>query len=89
MHTVHMKRVTPTQARRDWFRLLDEVVSGEVLVLERNGQRIVVRKEPGRAKAGIPDYSKLIRVLGDDDADLWKWDWTPRNGLRLKSPKKR
>jgi AbrB family looped-hinge helix DNA binding protein len=30
-------------------------------------------KEP--ADAGIPDYSELLQVPDDDDADRWGWDW--------------
>jgi hypothetical protein len=89
MYVVHVKRVTPSQARREWFRLLDDVLSGEVVVLERKGQRIVLRKESGRGGASPPDYSKLIRVPGDDDADRWKWTWSPRGRLKLKERKKR
>ena len=89
MYIVHMKRVTPSQARREWFRLLDEVASGEVIVLERKGQRLVLRRESIRAGASPPDYSKLIRVTGDDDADQWKWMWSPKRGLKLKDRKKR
>ena len=89
MYIVHMKRVTPSQARREWFRLLDDVVSGEVIVLERKGQRIVIRRESGQKGVSAPDYSKLIRVLGGDDADRWKWTWSPRGRLKLEKRRKR
>lgn len=83
-----MKRVTASQARREWFRLLDEVLSGEVVVLERKGQRIVLRRESARAGGRPPDYSQLIRVIGDDDVDRWKWTWSPGGQLKLKERKK-
>ena len=89
MYIVHMKRVTPSQARREWFRLLDEVLSGEVVVLERKGQRIVLRRESVRRGTSPPDYSSLIRVTGNDDADRWKWTWSPGDQLKLKERKKR
>jgi hypothetical protein len=40
-----MKRVTATEARKQWFRLLDEVAAGEVVVLERKGRQLVLRCE--------------------------------------------
>lgn len=71
-----MKKLSATQARRRWFRVLDEAVAGEVIVVERRGLRIVVRREePARAKVkGVPDYRRLVggRV---DDADRWGWEW--------------
>jgi len=79
-----MKRVTASQARREWFTLLDEVVAGEVVVLERNGQRVVVRREDRGARATVPDYSKLIGAKDIDTADQWTWAWTPRGQLHLK-----
>jgi hypothetical protein len=83
-----MKRVTPSQARRQWFSLLDEVVAGEVVVLERKGHRIVIRGEPISHGASPPDYEDLIRVAGNDDAHRWKWSWSPRGKLKLRGRKK-
>ena len=42
LYIVHMKRVTASAARKNWFQLLDEVVQGEKIVIERRGRRIVV-----------------------------------------------
>jgi hypothetical protein len=82
-----MKRVTASEARRDWFRLLDEVVNGEVVVIERKGQRIVLRREPKSrlVRESLPDYSQLIRAKDAGKADSWSWDWAgPESELQLR-----
>jgi antitoxin (DNA-binding transcriptional repressor) of toxin-antitoxin stability system len=76
MYIVHMKRVTASEARRHWFRLLDQVLEGEVVAIVRRGARIVIRREPASdAEAGPPDYSGIIRVPDADGADRWGWEW--------------
>ena len=40
-----MKKVTASEARKRWFRLLDDAASGEVIVVERKGRRLVLRRE--------------------------------------------
>jgi hypothetical protein len=73
-----MKRVTPSQARRHWFRLLDEVADGEVVLIERKGRRIVLRREEGPYPAAAPsreDYQRLLTVPGLDRAETWGWEW--------------
>lgn len=85
VYIVHMKYVTASEARKDWFRLLDEVAAGEVVALERKGQRIVLRREGHRArKASVPDYSRLISIKGRDSPERWTWTWSPQKGLVLK-----
>ncbi len=79
-----MKHVRASEARRRWFELLDEVIAGEEVVVERKGHRIVIRAEGDVAidPAAIPDYSSLLR--GDvDEADTWTWEWT-EEGTRPK-----
>lgn len=87
-----MKRLTASETRKNWFRVLDEVAAGEVVVLERKGQRIVLRREAKKAaklKQKFPDYSRLIRVSDADQADQWSWDWQgPGQDLMLVSRKK-
>ena len=73
-----MKRVTASEARKQWFRLLDEVVSGEVVVLERKGRRVVLRREDTKEdlkERNNIDYRKLLRVPDADHADQWTWEW--------------
>jgi antitoxin (DNA-binding transcriptional repressor) of toxin-antitoxin stability system len=71
-----MKRVTASDARKNWFRLLDEVAAGEVVVIERNGERIVLRREPAaRRTRQLPDYSAILHVPDADSADSWSWEW--------------
>lgn len=77
MYTVHMRRVTATEARQNWFGLLDAVAAGEVVVIERHGRRIVLRREDlADAAAEVPDYSEILRVRDLDRADQWGWEWT-------------
>jgi hypothetical protein len=73
-----MKRMTASEARKQWFRLLDEVVAGEVVVLERKGRRVVLRREDtkeGMKEQNNIDYRKLLRVPNADYADEWTWEW--------------
>ncbi len=73
-----MKKLTTSEARKNWFRVLDEVAAGEVVVLERKGQRLILRredKEVTKSKQQFPDYTGLLRVPDADQADQWSWDW--------------
>jgi antitoxin (DNA-binding transcriptional repressor) of toxin-antitoxin stability system len=76
VYTVHMKRVTATEARKNWFRLLDEVVEGEVVLIERDGARLILRLvDQGETTERIPDYRELIQVKDVAKADEWGWEW--------------
>jgi antitoxin (DNA-binding transcriptional repressor) of toxin-antitoxin stability system len=76
LYIVHMKRVTASEARRHWFRLLDQVLEGEVVAIVRKGARIIIRREQASpAEAGPRDYSGIIRVPDVDGADRWGWEW--------------
>jgi antitoxin (DNA-binding transcriptional repressor) of toxin-antitoxin stability system len=82
MYIVHVKRMTASEIRRNWFRVLDEVLAGETVVIERRGRRVILSAEvPGSERTGPrrPDYSRVLR--GDlDDADRWSWDWPGDDG---------
>jgi hypothetical protein len=76
VYTVQVKRLTATEARKNWFRLLDEVIEGEVVLIEREGARVMLKLvEPGEPRAKIPDYKGLIEVPDLDEADQWGWEW--------------
>jgi hypothetical protein len=76
-----MKRVTASDARKNWFRLLDEAAAGEIVVIERAGRRLVLRREGGDASdAAIPAYDDLLRAPGASDAERWTWDWDASEG---------
>jgi antitoxin (DNA-binding transcriptional repressor) of toxin-antitoxin stability system len=76
MYIVHMKRITASEARRNWFRLLDRVLEGEVVAIVRKGARIIIRRESGpEREREPPDYSGIIRVPDADGADRWGWEW--------------
>ncbi|MGH7475487.1 MAG: type II toxin-antitoxin system Phd/YefM family antitoxin [Longimicrobiales bacterium] len=68
-----MKRVTASEARRHWFRLLDEVAAGAVVLIERHGRRLVLRREPRGEGEEAPDYGRLIQVAEPERADRWGW----------------
>lgn len=73
-----MKKLTASEVRKNWFRVLDEVAAGEVVVLERKGQRLVLHREDKKArksKQQLPDYTRLLRVPDADQTDRWSWDW--------------
>ncbi|MGH9338222.1 MAG: type II toxin-antitoxin system Phd/YefM family antitoxin [Acidobacteriota bacterium] len=72
-----MKRVSASEARKNWFRLLDEAAAGEVVVIDRKGKRIVLKQEcPDEiSKERIPDYTQLLRVSEPEQADQWRWEW--------------
>lgn len=78
-----MKRTTASDARRNWFRLLDEVAAGEVVVIERNGRRIRIESVPDDAEDdAVPDYTGILRApLDVEEADRWGWDWDEEGGL--------
>ncbi|MGH2625829.1 MAG: hypothetical protein ACRDHY_04170 [Anaerolineales bacterium] len=79
-----MKEVTASEARRQWFRLLDEAAQGEVIVVQRKGRRLVLRREDvGKADASAarPAYRRLLRVPRADQADRWSWVWKAERGL--------
>jgi antitoxin (DNA-binding transcriptional repressor) of toxin-antitoxin stability system len=81
MYIVHMKRVTASEARRNWFRLLDEVAAGETVVIERHGQRILIRRENAAERpATIPDYTGILAVREPDRAAEWGWEWAGEEG---------
>lgn len=70
-----MKRVTASEARRSWFRLLDEVAGGAVVCIERAGRRILLQREPEAGADAVPDYGSLIRAPSAERADAWGWTW--------------
>jgi hypothetical protein len=84
LYVVHMKHVKASEARKHWFRLLDDALRGEVIAVERKGQRIVLRREElsdTRTAKGSRRYKKLLRVPRADEADQWSWEWRPGRGL--------
>ncbi len=71
-----MKSMTATEARKHWFRILDEVIEGETVVIEREGARLILQlAEPRELEEKIPDYQSLIRVKDVNQAGQWGWDW--------------
>jgi hypothetical protein len=75
-----MKSVTASEARKNWFTLLDEAAAGKTIVIDRNGKRLILRSETSRSKP--PSYHGLIGGKGLNEADQWSWDWTASGKLR-------
>ena len=73
-----MKRLKASEARKTWFRLLDEVASAEVVVIERKGKRIILQEEPETPSGSsrqVPEYSQVFQVAEADRADEWGREW--------------
>jgi hypothetical protein len=85
-YIVHMKHITASQARREWFRILDEVADGETVVIDRKGRRIQIRRvEAPGACAPLPDYTEVLRVREDaTEAHRWGWEWPGEEGGALR-----
>jgi antitoxin (DNA-binding transcriptional repressor) of toxin-antitoxin stability system len=78
-----MKNVKASEARKHWFRLLDEALRGEVIIVQRKGRRVVLRREELNERAIGADtrrYKKLLRVPKADEADRWSWQWKGPGG---------
>lgn len=91
MYIVHMKRVTASEARRNWFRILDEVAAGATVVIERHGRRIILRREEdaGRVSESRPDYGALLRATDAERADSWGWEWSPEGEMEPRDEERR
>jgi prevent-host-death family protein len=62
--SVHMKTVTLTEFRKNIFRLVDEAVAtGEPIVIDRNGARVVIRSE------------KRSTETEEERAERWRKFW--------------
>jgi hypothetical protein len=78
MYVVDMKWMTATDARDNWFRLLDEVAAGAIVRID-HGDAVVLLQREEEARAGVQfDYSSVLRIPGEEDASGWGWDWTSR-----------
>ena len=88
MYIVHMKRVTASDARRNWFRLLDEVADGQTVVVERNGRRILIKRQAERLRERAPDYRAVLRGPAEE-ADAWTWEWTAPGKLKARKRRPR
>ena len=68
-----MKHVSASEARKNWFTLLDEVVNGEVVAIQRNDKRVILKLQ--KKSPTTPTYKGLIDFPDADQADLWGWEW--------------
>ncbi len=70
-----MKKVTASEARKHWFRLLDEVAAGEAVAIDRHGTRVLLVREEA-PPTGIPAYEELLSVPDAGRAHTWGWRWS-------------
>jgi hypothetical protein len=93
LYIVRMKQVTASEARKNWFRLLDEALDGEVIAVQRKGRRLVLRREDlakSRNTKAVRQYKRLLHVPDAEKADEWSWDWRgSERGLVLRRRSKR
>ena len=93
LYLVRMKQVTASEARKNWFRLLDEALDGEVIAVQRKGHRLVLRREDkakSRHTKVARQYKRLLQVPGAEKADEWSWNWRGfERGLVLRRRSKR
>jgi len=74
-----MKHVTASEARKNWFKLLDEAAKGEIIAIQRNDKKLILRLDK-RAKS-VPSYKGLIGGKNIENADKWGWEWSESKGL--------
>lgn len=73
--------MTASDARKNWFRVLDEAAAGEVVVVERAGTRILIQRDPNVGVVGeVPDYGAVVRGPDLTHADAWSWDRDAEGG---------
>ena len=77
-----MKHVTATEARKNWFQLLDEAARGEVIAIQRDDKKLILKA--AKTKSRPPNYRKLIHFPEADDAHTWGWDWKGPGRLAFK-----
>ncbi len=79
-----MKHVTASEARKNWFAVLDEGPKGAVVAIQRNDEKLILKLQ--KKKAVVPNYKGVIDFPDADDANTWSWEW---NGLGKLAPKTR
>lgn len=76
-----MRRVTASDARKNWFRILDDVAAGDVVVVERGDRRILIqREETTVTDEPVPDYTGLLSAPESGRAERWGWEWSQSGG---------
>jgi antitoxin (DNA-binding transcriptional repressor) of toxin-antitoxin stability system len=81
-----MKQVTATEARKNWFTLLDEAARGEVIAIRRNDKNLILRLE--KSKRVTPDYTQSIDFHDADEAETWGWEWKRPGKLSPVKPRR-
>jgi prevent-host-death family protein len=71
-----MHRYTVAQARQHLAEVLDEVETGEEVVIERRGVKFIVKRAVP-AKKTRPAKPRLTIEDPSVAAGAWSWDWSP------------
>jgi hypothetical protein len=71
MYNVHMAHLTATEARRQFFRLLDAAQRGDRIEFERDGVRFRLT-----VAETVPATAPAVRIVAADAAVLsGEWTW--------------
>ena len=74
-----MRKITPTQLRKDLYRILDEIlVSGEGIEVDRVGGSVVLL--PQKSEGKLSRLRRRPTVVGDSetlDEIGWEGEWQP------------
>ncbi len=79
-----MRQVSATDARKNFFTLLDRAAEGEAVIIKRKGVFLrLIREKPHKKKVAF-SYRRYFHN-STDKADSWSWDWDSQSGLTFKS----
>ncbi|MBX7147481.1 type II toxin-antitoxin system Phd/YefM family antitoxin [bacterium] len=83
-----MKHYSATEARKNFFSLLDDALEGNKVYIEREGH--VLELLPKKKKTKKLSYKKFfLSSPSVDDADTWGWEWKPDSGLHFINKKRK
>ena len=87
-----MRSISATEARKNFFRLLDTAVKGEPVVITRHGValelvRSLPKKKGSRKSASLNYKQAIIGPLAS--ADKWGWEWSSEQELNFKGTDRR
>lgn len=60
LYTGQVKRVTAHEARENLFQLLDEVVGGEVVIIDKDGTPLTLQRQEASLVENVPEASSAV-----------------------------
>ena len=67
LYTGQVKRVTAHEARENLFQLLDEVVGGEVVIIDKDGTPLTLQRQESSLVENVPEASSAVAPHEDTD----------------------